>query len=87
MFKGLKKDQPEFTTITLEPRVKCIKCGKPIRWGDFAYDQNMCWKCFETEVVRIAKTAETIEDTKIVLYLLKSMEEIFKRNLGGIRNE
>lgn len=83
MLKGFKKknDLSEYPFAPLAPKVKCIKCGKPISWGDFAYDQNTCWKCFEAQVYRIARNTETIEENKIVMHLLKSMEEIIRRKL------
>jgi len=54
---------------------KCIKCGNPIKLGNFAYDQNMCWKCFEEQVCRIARNTETMEEASIVMYLLKLAKE------------
>ena len=27
----------------------CVHCGVALRWGGFAYDQNMCWSCFKRE--------------------------------------
>jgi hypothetical protein len=49
-------------------------------WGEFAYDQTMCWDCFESRVERIAKNAQTPEDAEIVRHLLAITKKIFRRN-------
>jgi len=69
-------------TIKIPTINKCIKCGKPLKLGEFAYDQNTCWKCFENQVHRIARNTETIEEANIVIHLLALAKEIH-----GIKEE
>lgn len=59
---------------------KCSECNNYILWGEFAYDQTMCWDCFEKRVQGIAKNAQTPEDAAIVIHLLAITKEIFRRN-------
>lgn len=58
---------------------KCSECNNYILWGEFAYNQTMCWDCFESRVERIAKNAQTPEDAEIVRHLLAISKEIFRR--------
>ena len=60
--------------------IKCTECSNYILWGEFAYNQTMCWDCFESRVERIAKNAQTPEDAEIVRHLLAITKEIIRRN-------
>lgn len=60
---------------------KCIECNNYIMWGEFAYNQTMCWDCFEKRVQGIAKNAQTPEDAAMVILLLVIAKEIFRRNI------
>ena len=61
------------------PKNNCIHCEKPLKLGEFAYDQTMCWDCFEKRVQGIAKNAQTPEDAAMVIHLLVIAKEIFRR--------
>lgn len=60
--------------------IKCTECNNYIMWGEFAYDQTMCWDCFEERVQRIARDTQTPEDAEIVRHLLSITKEIFRRS-------
>ena len=60
---------------------KCSECNNYIMWGEFAYDQTMCWDCFEKRVQGIAKNAQTPEDAAMVIHLLVIAKEIFRRSI------
>jgi hypothetical protein len=49
-------------------------------WGEFGYNQTMCWDCFEKRVQGIAKNAQTPEDAAMVIHLLVIAKEIFRRS-------
>ena len=59
---------------------KCTECNNYILWGEFGYNQTMCWECFEKRVQGIAKNAQTPEDAAMVIHLLANTKEIFRRN-------
>ena len=59
---------------------KCSECNNYILWGEFGYNQTMCWDCFEKRVQGIAKNAQTPEDAAMVIHLLIIAKEIFRRN-------
>lgn len=59
----------------------CMGCGTHFRWGEFAYNQELCWDCFEKRVERIAKNIHSPEDAEIVRHLLIIAKEIFRRNI------
>ena len=59
---------------------KCSECNNYLLWGEFGYNQTMCWDCFEKRVQGIAKNAQTPEDAAMVIHLLAIAKEIFRRN-------
>lgn len=59
---------------------KCTECNNYIMWGEFGYNQTMCWDCFEKRVQGIAKNAQTPEDAAMVIHLLVIAKEIFRRS-------
>ena len=32
---------------------KCIECENDLKWGKFAYRQEMCWNCFEEHIQKV----------------------------------
>lgn len=58
----------------------CIVCEGPLQLGKFAYNQEMCWECFEQRVISISQMTRDVEDSAIVMYLLD-----MTRNLYTIR--
>jgi uncharacterized protein with NRDE domain len=54
---------------------KCIVCGEPLKLGEFAYNQEQCWPCFEQKVKSIAKEASTNKNAEIILHLLAIAKE------------
>lgn len=59
---------------------KCKTCDSSLKLGDFAYNQNTCWKCFEEQVAYIISRLTNSYDKQIVTHLLDST-----RILHGIR--
>lgn len=55
---------------------ECISCGKNIKLGGFAYNQEVCWDCFAREVTVIANNTETYGEKVIILHLLDLAAEI-----------
>ena len=55
---------------------QCVKCGKPLAWGEFAYNQEVCIDCFKQEVA-------TIQDNIDIYYpsWLKDKKEEHKDNI------
>ena len=54
----------------------CTGCGTIFRWGEFAYNQELCWNCFEEKVILIASRTQTIGDKAIVRHLLAIAKEV-----------
>lgn len=54
----------------------CVKCEKKIPWGNFAYNQEMCLKCFQGFVADIS---EELDDEKAdaVRHLYNCLMETF----------
>lgn len=48
----------------------CIVCKETLKIGQFAYNQEICWDCFEKKVISISEMVETVEDSGIVLHML-----------------
>lgn len=78
MFKSWKNKDGvvEFvsTNPIVIPRNNCIHCEKPLKLGEFAYHNKICWGCFKTKMISIAKDARSLEDTEMVLDLLNIVE-------------
>lgn len=47
---------------------KCIKCGRNLKWGEFAYNQEMCWECFDDEVNRIIDNISLCERHGLLMW-------------------
>ena len=60
----------------------CTGCGSRLIWGKFAYNQELCWDCFEQQVNYIASKITTPQDREMVMYLLKTTE-----HAHGTRNK
>ena len=71
MFKGDK--------IPDVKRPKCIVCGKDLKLGEFAFNQDMCWECFEERVMKIAGKAQSATEADIILHLLNIAKEAYRR--------
>lgn len=56
----------------------CRVCGVKLEWGRFAYNQEVCWDCFEQRVRAIADEATTSENRSIILHLLNIAREIYR---------
>lgn len=72
MFKG--KDPTIQIDIPYFKDKNCTICNEPIRLGGFAYHNKICWGCFKTKMISIAKDARSLEDTEMVLDLLNIVE-------------
>jgi hypothetical protein len=58
----------------------CTKCGEPLKLGEFAYNQEICWDCFEKRVMEIIDLPELYtEDKEIIKHLLATTKEIHRR--------
>ena len=53
----------------------CIVCKETLKIGQFAYNQEICWNCFEKKVISISQMVETVEDSAIVIHLLNVQRE------------
>lgn len=58
----------------------CMGCGTRLVWGKFAYKQEICWDCFENQVLRIASKLHAHQDREIVTYLLNVVEGFYNIN-------
>ena len=54
----------------------CTGCGSRLIWGKFAYNQELCWDCFEERVILIASRTQTRGDKAIVRHLLAIAKEV-----------
>lgn len=57
----------------------CIVCKETLKIGQFAYNQEICWNCFEKKVISISQMVETAEDSAIVIHLLNVHKEVQER--------
>lgn len=75
-----KEYNDQFATSKYSEKLgyNCIECGETLKWGEFAYNQEMCWDCFESEVRNIIAFA-TVRDAKLIAYLLATTKEIHHR--------
>lgn len=48
----------------------CVGCGTRLALGKFAYNQELCWDCFEQKVAYIIKDLKTTDDKEIIKHLL-----------------
>ena len=69
-----KKKEPQIILVPGYKQEVCKVCAKPLKWGDFAYNQEVCWDCFKRTIIVIAKEGKTLEDTEIILHLLSIAE-------------
>lgn len=53
----------------------CTGCGQRLAWGKFAYKQEICWECFEQQVLYITTQIKTVQNKEIVLHLLGVAKE------------
>lgn len=53
----------------------CKVCNAPLMLGKFAYNQEVCWDCFEQQVLFIAEATSTPEAKEIVMHLLDVARE------------
>ena len=60
---------------TTDKTKRCIKCGNNLYLGKFAYNQEMCWECFEAEVIWIAVSARNNSHRDIIIHMLNVMRE------------
>ena len=56
----------------------CKVCNAPLMLGKFAYNQEVCWDCFEQQVLFIAEATSTPEAKEIVTYLLAVTREVHR---------
>lgn len=49
---------------------KCEWCGVDLILGKFAYNQKICWDCFEQRINYITSKIQIPQDRDMVLYLL-----------------
>ena len=56
---------------------KCIVCGEPLQFGQFAYNQNMCWNCFQRKVSSIVKEFNEQSDQDLIKYMMAVVAERF----------
>ena len=54
----------------------CIVCKETLKIGQFAYNQEICWNCFEQKVISISQMVESAEDSAIVIHLLNVYKEV-----------
>ena len=83
-FKKIKEEPVLIQSFDIVP--KCTVCGSKIFWGQFAYEQNICWKCFKNRVMQISKNTESVEDMNIILHLLRVTEHYYGINELRPRN-
>lgn len=57
----------------------CIVCKETLKIGQFAYNQEICWNCFEQKVISISQMVESAEDSAIVIHLLNVQREVQER--------
>ena len=46
------------SVVDIKKTAKCVICDKELRWGDFAYNQEICIDCFQTWVEDILHNIE-----------------------------
>ena len=53
----------------------CTGCGKRLIWGRYAYNQTMCWNCFEQHFNNLVAQIEEPQDKALLIYLLDVLKE------------
>ena len=64
----------------------CKGCGEILKWGKFAHDQVLCWKCFSKKMAAVVKhlKEEGFEaDAKRVSYCVAAVAEVFGERSGN----
>ena len=59
---------------------KCKVCGEALKWGEFAYMQHTCWKCFKLEIEKILIQLQSQEQQAIVAHMMDCMAEMFGKD-------
>lgn len=60
----------------------CIICGARLVFGDFAFNQEICWDCFKAKVEEIkANPSLRPLDIKIIDRMLATVAEIHRKGL------
>lgn len=60
------------------PKSVCIKCGKELKLGKFAHNQNTCWDCFKDKFLEIRnRVAQDKEELDILSYTIAVVAEMF----------
>lgn len=54
----------------------CIMCDVPLEWGQFTYNQNLCWDCFKEQVQTLAKNQTNASEARMILHLLACVAEM-----------
>lgn len=57
----------------------CKNCQKELKWGRFAYNQDMCWDCFSNEVQYMLNRIDGELHKDILKHLLAVVEELYTR--------
>jgi len=62
---------------------KCVICKNSIRWGDFAYKQEICWNCFCEQVSIVIQRLEGLDEAQSEL--VAHIFAVFKETYFGRR--
>lgn len=56
----------------------CITCDAYLKIGDFAYDQKICWDCFEKHILNILLKL-SIDERTVIFWMLSVLAEQYKQ--------
>lgn len=59
---------------------KCVKCGDTLKWGDFAFHQEICWYCFNENFKEIIELCQTREQKIFLEDVRLRFKEMYIRN-------
>lgn len=60
---------------------KCKICGKQLKLGRFAYNQDTCWECFKMEVDAISEQVSKQSDKDLIHWLKTVIAELYREKL------
>lgn len=55
---------------------KCEKCNKEIKFGAFAYKQNVCRDCFKDIILNMLTKLDG-EEREVIVFTVKALAEIY----------
>lgn len=72
--------------MTLDKASSCTSCGQRFTIGDFAYNQELCYKCFTIRVQHILTKIDDPEEKQMIRWMASACSEWWMRNMRNRRD-